>query len=129
MRGLISGSLIPHREVTVCIQAKRSESLYTYRIVPIGIIAHLGTGAVTVASLLHRPPAAIDLWEERPPSVSSADSSSSQPLTLALLVSFAAQLGMEGEAVGLGDALQSGIRSVQRTDGANNEGLATVLTS
>ena len=40
-----------------------------------------------------------------------------QPLTLVLLVSFAAHPGMEGEAVGLGDALQSGIRSVQRTDG------------
>mgnify|MGYP006891288401 CR=1 FL=1 len=34
---------------------------------------------------------------------------------------------MKGEPVGLGHSLQSGIRSVQGADGANHEGLATLL--
>ena len=34
---------------------------------------------------------------------------------------------MQGEPVGLGDAFQSGIRSIQWPDGANHEGLAPLL--
>ncbi len=50
-----------------------------------------------------------------------------KPLAFVLLMSFAAHPRVEGEAIGLGHSLQSGVRSVQRTDGANHEGLATLL--
>ena len=37
------------------------------------------------------------------------------------------RVGVEVEAIGLGDAFQSGIRPVEWADGANHEGLATLL--
>ena len=42
-------------------------------------------------------------------------------------MSFAADPCVQGEAIGLGDSLQSGIRFVQGADGANHESLASLL--
>ena len=43
------------------------------------------------------------------------------------IIFIAAHTGVQGGAVGFGDTFQSGIRPVPLADGANHEGLATLL--